>query len=472
MRSDECPRNGRVTHGSNKMTSATSFAAVLLLVQFCSSGESAGRVPDGQSDSARGWKRSFKAGSADASGRGVGGTEIIHLISHKGRLYAGNGYWMDTVPKAQIPWAQVLVLDSPEGSWKVDLALGPRHLRVTILKSVTFKTDGSGAVLDAPVSLLLAGSDHHAVGKAPVYRETNIWTRDDDENTWVKTTLQSGRRFRRSVRALFVHRDRKTGVDRIFVAAGALGIYSGVYDADELGKIRWDKKPELGPLAIRPMSFADANGSIYASAGTSVYRRSDGRSPQWVKVYSDDTREHWELGGIRGLTAVASPTGAGESLLFSHTNRIIRVDPAHRHKATIELQIGKLLARSWGRRIRRAIIAAYTDMLPIRDPATGRTVHIMGVQGTVSGQPAFGGWYPGGSYLIRYPDRSYRLKEVNGRWKPGTPMLVAVRTFALSPFSKDAGHVYFGGFDANFRAAHDTAWIFRAPVETVLSSDP
>lgn len=454
------------------MTRATSFAAVLLLVQFFSSGESADRVPDTQSDSVGRWKRSFEAGSLDASGRLVGGTEIIHLVTHKGRLYAGNGYWMDTVEKSKKSWSQVLFLDSPEESWKIDLELGPRHLRVTILKSVTFETDGSGNTLDVPVSLLLAGSDHHDLGKAPVYRETNIWTRDDNKNTWVKTTLQSGKQHRRLVRALRVHRDRKTGVDRIFVAAGALGIFSGVYDAEEPGKIRWDKKPELGPLAIRPMSFAEANGSLYASAGTSLYRRSDGLSPQWTKVYSDDTPEHWELGGIRGLTAVTSPTGTGESLLFSHTNRIIRVDPDVNHKAAIELKIGELMAQNWRRRIKGGIIAAYTDMLPITDPATGQTVHIMGVQGRVSGQPTFYSWYPGGAYLIRYPDRSYRLKEVNGRWKPGNPMLVAVRTFALSPFPEDAGHVYFGGFDANFRDAHNTAWIFRAPIDTVLTIDP
>ena len=462
------PGNG----GSNKMTRAASFAAVLLLVHFCSGSESVDRVPDVPSGSVGGWKCSFQAGKVDATGRLAGGTEIIHLVSHKGRLYVGNGYWMDTVGYSNIPWAQVLVLDSPEGTWKVDCELGPRHLRVTVLKSVTFRTDGDGAALDAPVSLLLAGSDHHDTGTPPVYRETNIWTRNDDANTWVRTTLQSGERYRRSVRAMLVHRDRKTGADRIFVAAGALGIYSGVYDASLPGKIRWDETPELGPLAIRPMSFAEANGSIYASAGTAVYRRLDGRSPQWVKVYSDDTPEHWELGGIRGLTAVPSPTGGGESLLFSHTNRIIRLDPADSHKATVELKIEELLARTWGRRVTGGIIAAYTDMLPLADPSTGQTVHIMGVQGRVSGQPTFGGWYPGGSYLIRYADRSYRLKEVNGRWKPGTPMLVAVRTYALSPFPGDTGQVYFAGFDANFRDAHNTAWIFRASVETVLGVQP
>jgi len=454
------------------MTRAASFITVVLLLCACSAGGAAERVPEASADSAEGWTCSFRAGKVADAGEAVGGTEIIHLVSHQGRLYAGNGYWMDTVGYARIPWAQVLVLDSPEGTWKVDCALGPRHLRVTLLKSVTFWTDGAGGPLAAPVNLLIAGSDQYIPGPPPVRRETNLWTRHDDTNTWTKTTLHAGRQYRRSVRAAIVHRDRATGVDRLFVAAGALGICSGVYDANLPGRIRWDRVPELGPLAIRPMSFAEANGNLYASAGTAVYRRVDGRSPQWVKVYSDDTPEHWELGGIRGLTAVPSPTGDGESLLFSHTNRIIRLDPADDHKASVELRIDHLLARAWGCRVRGGIIAAYSGMLPLTDPATGQTVHIIGVQGRVWGEPTFGGWYPGGSYLIRYADRTYRLMEVGGRWKPGRPMLVAVRTYAMSPFRGDVGKVYFGGFDANFHDAHDTAWIFRASVDTVLGLRP
>ncbi len=58
---------------------------------------------------------------------------------------------------------------------------------------------------------------------------------------------------------------------------------------------------------------------------------------------------------------------------------------------------------------------------------------------------------------------------MNGRWKPGDPFLVAIRTIALSPFSEDAGqYLYFGGFDANFLDAHDTAWIYRTHVDTVI----
>jgi len=430
-----------------------------------------------QSQTANGWEQSFKAGMIDRStGKPIRGTEIVHLVSHKGRLYAGNGYWMDTRGYKSIPWSQVLVLDSRDGTWKVDLALGPRHLRVTALKSVTFTTDGDGKALGAPVNLLLAASDIQGG-----HRESHIWTRDDDSNTWVKTTLHGDPKYRRSTRALIVHRDRRTGVDRIFVAAGALGIYSGVFDAGQPGRIRWDRRAELGPVAIRPMSFAEANGSLYASAGVSVYRRKDGPSPTWEKVYSDNTREHWELGGIRGLTAVPSPSGSGESILFSHTDRILRIDPNDDHKATVELRIRQLLQKSWGTAVRGGIIAAYSDMMPLRDPATGRTVHIMGVQGRIERGArnkkyrvdTFFGWYAGGSYLIRESDRSYRLKEVNGRWAPGKPKLVAPRTFVVSPFSDDAGRqIYFGGFDANFFPALDTAWVFRASIKTVLHAAP
>jgi len=398
---------------------AVMAASLFLVIPLCSGAEPADQVPNARPRSVGGWELSFKAGMIDEStGKPIRGTEIVHLVAHKGRLYAGNGYWMDTRGYGSIPWAQVLVLDSRHGTWKVDLALGPKHLRVTALESVTFTTDGDGQALAAPVNLLLAASDIQS-GK----RESNIWTRNDDRNTWVKTTLEGDPKYRRSTRALVVHRDRQTGVDRIFVAAGALGIYSGVFDARQPGKIRWGREAELGPVAIRPMAFAEANGSLYASAGVSVYRRKDGASPVWEKVYSDNTPEHWALGGIRGLTAVPSPNGSGESILFSHTDRIIRIDPNDGHKATVELQIRQLLQESWGTPVTGSIIAAYSDMLPLRDPATGRTVHIMGVEARIERggknqeyrPDTFFGWYAGGSYLIRESDQAYRLKEVNER---------------------------------------------------------
>ena len=224
------------------------------------------------------WMCNFMAGRIGSADPLARGTEIVHIEAHKGRLYVGNGYWMDN-PYTAIPWAQVLAIDSPTDAWRIDHSLGASHLRVTALKSVVFETDDSGNPLSEKVNLLLAGSDRRrgVLGMG----ESNIFTRDDDSGSWVRTTLQSGRGYRCMVRAFFVHRDGVTGVDRIFVSAGQLGIYSGVYDPAQLGKIRWDEASEFGPIVARPMSFAEANGVLYASVGTSVYRRVDGQAPVW-----------------------------------------------------------------------------------------------------------------------------------------------------------------------------------------------
>ena len=423
----------------------------------------------GASETGWGWEQSFKAGRDKSGAKPIHATEITHLTSHKGRLYAGNGYWMDSRTAANIKsYSQVLVLASPDSTWKVDLELGGKHLRVTALNSLTFKTDGNGKALIPPVTLLLAGSDGN--------QQSSVWTRHDDKNTWVKTTFQDGGQFQRSTRAFIGHRDRKTGIDQVFVAAGELGIYSGVYNANQPGRIRWAEKPELGPGVVRPMSFAEANGHLYGSSGVSVYRRMDGESPRWDEVYSGGGRTSWAMGGIRGLSPVASPDGNGESLLFTLRGRIIRLDPGKNHKATVELEIRDLIEKYLGIPVRGHILAAYSSMLPVTNSATGRPVHIIGVQSNLGGNDekespphSFSGYYSGGAYLIRESDMTYRVKEVNGRWMKGKPVLLAPRTYSLSPFPDDGNHIYFGGYDSNFLPAEDTAWIFRTSLKTALS---
>lgn len=49
--------------------------------------------PESNAQSVGGWEQSFKASMIDEStGKPIRGTEIVHLVAHKGRLYAGNGY--------------------------------------------------------------------------------------------------------------------------------------------------------------------------------------------------------------------------------------------------------------------------------------------------------------------------------------------------------------------------------------------
>ena len=41
------------------------------------------------------WVQSYDAGYIDRNGAYAGGSEIMHLVAHKGKLYAANGYWLD-----------------------------------------------------------------------------------------------------------------------------------------------------------------------------------------------------------------------------------------------------------------------------------------------------------------------------------------------------------------------------------------
>lgn len=45
-------------------------------------------------ESAR-WVLSYDAGYVDGKGAYAGGSEIMHLAAHNGKLFAANGYWMD-----------------------------------------------------------------------------------------------------------------------------------------------------------------------------------------------------------------------------------------------------------------------------------------------------------------------------------------------------------------------------------------
>jgi len=47
----------------------------------------------------------------------------------------------------------------------------------------------------------------------------------------------------------------------------------------------------------------------------------------------------------------------------------------------------EVVGESWGTPVPGSIIAAYSYMLPLEDPATGRSVHIMGVQGRIQRVP-------------------------------------------------------------------------------------
>jgi hypothetical protein len=50
--------------------------------------------------------------------------------------------------------------------------------------------------------------------------------------------------------------------------------------------------------------------------------------------------------------------------------------------------------------------------------------------------------------------------------------LVATRTIRVSPFPSESDAIYFGGYDANKAAAHNTAWVAKATVSAALRMSP
>ena len=88
---------------------------------------------------AQDWEQSFIAGDFDDNGIFMGGSEVLHLVSHKKKLFASIGYWQDENnvwyggDDLNIGWAQIITLENEEDSWKVDLDLGYNHLRPEIL---------------------------------------------------------------------------------------------------------------------------------------------------------------------------------------------------------------------------------------------------------------------------------------------------------------------------------------------------
>jgi len=452
----------------------------------CMSGAAPGEVL------AAGWERSYRAGCVDQAGMLAAGSETLHLVPHKGRLYAAAGFWMDPrnpwyggPPSGGGQWAQILRLDAARGGWQVDLEM-PQHLRPELLFSATFHYDGNGRPLPAPQTLLFAAA-YLGNGDGGI----DLYTRDDASGRWDRSQILPGPTGKRgegnSVRAMRVHRDRVTGAERLFVSAGVHGVFSGAYDPAAPGKVRWQRPSETGPLSVRPLAIVEANGALFFSSDKAVYRRVDGPAPRWeiVQDLSDLEKASTEspVGGIRGLTPIDNPSGPGQSLLFvwepgsRSRGCVMRLDPTPAGFArSEETCLDRLASGYLGGTPVPFVLAGYNDFLAVSDG--GRTRHLVGLEAwiggtrwrTTQGKDGRGGYYAGALYAIRDAAGSYRMAEVNGRIGGTNPALESTRAYALSPFPEDGGRaVYFGGFDCNFVRCSDTAWIFRADVATVLA---
>jgi hypothetical protein len=156
------------------------------------------------------------------------------------------------------------------------------------------------------------------------------------------------------------------------------------------------------------------------------------------------------------------------------TSQIKRLDPDGSGGYTLhdEANISRLMSEKLGVEVGYTL-GAHSNMCAFVHPVTGETVHIIGFQGNLRGDDRLR-WkgsrlYAGAMYAIRTADQTYTVREVNGSYAPGKPVLVSPRTFARSPFGDNL--LFVGGHDCSNVRSDDMAWIFKASLDVALGRD-
>src|SRR5262249_47224310 len=91
------------------------------------------------------WTNSLTCGQYDANGKYIGGTEVMCLTPHKGKLYAATSYVCD-LGNATYDLAggtPILALDSVNGDWRQEI-LFTDNLLIPSLREIIFTKDYLG----------------------------------------------------------------------------------------------------------------------------------------------------------------------------------------------------------------------------------------------------------------------------------------------------------------------------------------
>jgi len=426
------------------------------------------------------WQQSFIAGNLDINGLFMGGSEVLHLVPHKNKLFASIGYWEDENNiwyggnDLNLGWAQIICLANEDDSWKVDFDLGLNYLRPEILKQVIFTKDYNGNTLDAPDTLLIVGaySPNYISGIVTA----NIFVRNDANGLWDQVLVYEGgfpAGENYSMRDIEIYTDQVTGIENLIISVGTHGIFSGKYNLNIDGKIEMGLNPEIGPLSIRSLGIAIANNSLYFSSGNKIFKRNDGFNPSYDVVHDFldlGSNINSAVGGIRGLSTISNPSGVNESMLLmwcpngQSRGTIFRLDPSESQgfDRVYETKISLLVEDYLPGVTVTYLLGAYNEFYSFTDPASNEEYHIIGIESLLQGEnyPTWNSFYSGAIFVLRDNSAQYELQEINGAIDFEDNPLVAVRCYVKSPFENEDA-LYFGGFDPNGYTSTNNAWIYK-----------
>ena len=432
------------------------------------------------------WEESFNAGNLDVNGLFMGGSEVLHLVSHKNKLFASIGYWQDENniwyggDDLSIGWSQIICLENENDNWKVDFDLGYNHLRPEILKQVIFTKDHNGVPLAVHDTLLIVGaySPNYISGTV----NANIFIRDDVNGSWNQVLVYEGSFSSNesySMRDIEIYTDPITGIENLIITVGTLGVFSGKYNPNVDGKIEIGLVPEIGPLGIRPLGITTANGHLYFSSGNKIFKRNNGVDPSYEVVHNFNDLSSYinpGVGGIRGLSTIPNPSGPGESLLLmwcpdgQSKGTIFRLDPAESQEfdRVYETKISLLVEDYLIGETVNYLLGAYNEFYLFTDPVTNIDYNIIGIESLLQENiyPSWNSFYSGGIIFLRDNNGQYTLEEINGAIDFNDDPLVSVRCYVESPFENESA-MYFGGFDPNGNTSTNNAWIYKRTWNTL-----
>ena len=432
------------------------------------------------------WEQSFIAGSFDVNGIFMGGSEVLHLVPHKNKLFASIGYWQDENNiwyggnDLNIGWSQLICLENENDSWKVDFDLGYNYLRPEILKQVIFTKDYNGIPLDVADTLLIVGaySPNYILGTVAA----KIFIRDDVDGSWNQTLVYEGEFSSSesySMRDIEIYADQVTGIENLIISVGTQGIFSGKYNPNVDGKIEIGSIPEIGPLGIRPLGITIANNHLYFSSGNKIFKRNDGYDPSYDVVHNFNDLSSYinpAVGGIRGLSTIPNPSGSDESMLLmwcpdgQSKGTIFRLDPVEPQEfdRVYETKISLLVEDYLIGETVDYLLGAYNEFYLFTDPTTNIDYNIIGIESLLQENvyPSWNGFYSGGIIVLRDSNGQYALQEINGAIDFDDNPLVSVRCYVESPFENESA-MYFGGFDPNGHTSTNNAWIYKKTWNTL-----
>lgn len=401
-------------------------------------------------------------------------TEVMHLVSHAGEIYAATGQWMSVDGYSG---ARVLRRQRAEGPWTaVATAEGDAAftaLRVLVLRS--FELPGGEPLLVAVTSAL---ESRGVQGRLE----------------WLRGT---GDRFEGGVPLPGDGADVRSMVMR--VEGGVPVFYVGARPGGIL-RARWDDVDgfvfEPGAELANPvtgrgnrfMSMAVCAGGVYATREGELFRRTE----------AADAVDRWELfdvfdtggggSGLRGLTCVEHEGGPALLVAIEGPGVVLRYAPlpdpssvgAEAPEEVIELDPHLAIAEALERESCEApppirfVLPAYSDM-PELAPGVrsiGLEFNYEGVLADPSlcprGRACQGVFDAGACFFVRdargtSPVYSFHcLSGPDFDLRPdGYPTthgeaFIATRTIVRSPFD---GRVFLGGYDANSQPASGSAWI-------------